>query len=375
MPWPMKRLGDLVEFLDHRRRPITASDRRPGPYPYYGANGLQDHVADFIFDEPLVLLAEDGGHFDAPSRGIAYSTVGKCWVNNHAHVLRPMDMVDHRFLTRALENLDVRRHVTGTTRAKLTKAGASRIEVPLPPIEEQRRIADILDRADSLRTKRRQALTLLDDLTQSIFHEMFGDPILNDHGYSVRPLSEWIDPNRPITYGILKPGEDKPNGVPYVRVVDMKDRAIDPSSLRRTTPAISAQYKRSILATGDLLMSIRGHVGRMAMVPIEAAGANITQDSARLAVAPDSAIYVLEFFRTPSTQFWMRQRTKGAAVQGINLGDLKRLPIPVAPAPEQWRFATRANAVADLRAIAIEQRECADQTFAALQQKAFAGEL
>ena len=75
--FPMKPLGEVAEFLDSRRRPITASERVPGPYPYYGANGQQDSVADYIFDEPLVLLAEDGGPFDQPDRGIAYAIEGK----------------------------------------------------------------------------------------------------------------------------------------------------------------------------------------------------------------------------------------------------------------------------------------------------------
>jgi type I restriction enzyme S subunit len=190
--WPVVELGEVVEFLDHKRRPITSSERVPGPYPYYGANGQQDSVADFIFDEPLVLLAEDGGHFDDPQRGIAYRVDGKCWVNNHAHVLRPKRTVDCAYLTRVLENADVRRFISGTTRAKLTKAGATSIQIPLPPIEEQRRIAAILDAADALRTKRRQVLAKLDTLTQAIFIDMFGDPVSNPRNLPVHPLRDLI---------------------------------------------------------------------------------------------------------------------------------------------------------------------------------------
>ena len=84
-----KKLGEIVDFLDHKRRPVKESERIPGPYPYYGANGKQGTINNYIFDEPLVLLAEDGGHFDNPSRGIAYRVEGRSWVNNHAHVLRP----------------------------------------------------------------------------------------------------------------------------------------------------------------------------------------------------------------------------------------------------------------------------------------------
>ena len=87
--FPVRPLGEVVEFLDSKRRPVKEADRKPGPFPYYGANGQQGTIDAYIFDEPLVLLAEDGGFFDAPERGICYRISGKTWVNNHAHVLRP----------------------------------------------------------------------------------------------------------------------------------------------------------------------------------------------------------------------------------------------------------------------------------------------
>ena len=80
-------LGDVCEFLDHKRKPVTEGLRISGPYPYYGANGQQGWIDDFLFDEPLVLLAEDGGHFGSETKPIAYKIQGKTWVNNHAHVL------------------------------------------------------------------------------------------------------------------------------------------------------------------------------------------------------------------------------------------------------------------------------------------------
>ena len=190
--FPMKPLGEVAEFLDSRRRPITASERIPGPYPYYGANGQQDSVADYIFDEPLILLAEDGGPFDQPDRGIAYAIEGKTWVNNHAHVLRPRDHARLRYLVRVLENYDVTPWITGSTRAKLTKAGAFKIQIPLPPLAEQKRIAGILDAADALRAKRREALVQLDSLLQSTFLDMFGDPVTNPMGWERKPLGEVI---------------------------------------------------------------------------------------------------------------------------------------------------------------------------------------
>lgn len=98
-------------------------------------------------------------------------------------------------------------------------------------------------------------------------------------GWDVHALQELIQPDRPITYGILKPGPDVEDGVPYVRVVDIKNEQVLTDQLRRTTQEIASQYKRSQLIARDLLMSIRGHVGRMAIVPAAGSSANITQDT------------------------------------------------------------------------------------------------
>jgi type I restriction enzyme, S subunit len=188
--WPNKPLGEVVDFLDHLRRPITARDREPGPYPYYGANGQQDSVANFIFDEPLILMAEDGGYFDDPRRAIAYRVEGKCWVNNHAHVLRPKPGVNIDFLCRQLEQYDVTRFINGATRQKLNKSTATEIPITLPPLSEQKRIAAILDKADAIRQKRQAAIKLAEDFLRATFLDMFGDPITNPKGWNVVPLKK-----------------------------------------------------------------------------------------------------------------------------------------------------------------------------------------
>lgn len=177
---PHKKLGDLVIFLDHIRKPITASEREAGLIPYYGANGIQDYVKDFLFDEDLVLLAEDGGHFEDADRGVAYKVSGKTWVNNHAHVLRPTEIINVDYLFRVLQNLDLTAYINGTTRAKLTKANAARIEIPLPPLAEQQRIAELLDTADRILKQRESAIDKLENLIRSYFKEIVLKNINNE---------------------------------------------------------------------------------------------------------------------------------------------------------------------------------------------------
>ena len=180
----MAKIKDICEILDFKRVPITASDRKSGIYPYYGANGIQDHVDDYIFDDELVLLAEDGGYFGSSERPIAYRVSGKCWVNNHAHVLKPKDVVDVDYLCYSLMFRDVSSIVNGATRQKLTQADMKEIDIPVPLLIEQHAIVQILNKVFGLISLRKQQLSKLDELVKSRFIEMF------DGKYATKPLHD-----------------------------------------------------------------------------------------------------------------------------------------------------------------------------------------
>ena len=169
-------LCDACEFLDNKRRPVKESERKPGPFPYYGANGQQGWIDGYIFDEPLVLIAEDGGHFGSKVNPIAYKIQGKTWVNNHAHVLRPLSVCDIDYLKHVLSFYDVTKLITGTTRPKLTKGDAEQIRIPFPELREQKVIAQKLDQADRLRRLRRYALETSESFLKATFIKLFGDP-------------------------------------------------------------------------------------------------------------------------------------------------------------------------------------------------------
>ena len=138
--WEVVELGEVAKVLDRMRKPITKHDRLPGPYPYYGATGVLDHVADYIFDEPLVLVGEDGAKWDSGEK-TAYSISGKTWVNNHAHVLRPdRTKILDQFLVTLLVQADLSPFITGVTVPKLNQAKLRSIPLPLPSMDVQRRI-------------------------------------------------------------------------------------------------------------------------------------------------------------------------------------------------------------------------------------------
>jgi type I restriction enzyme S subunit len=184
--WELRNLGGVdgfapaAVFLDNLRVPVNEKERakRPGPYPYYGANGQQGWIDDFIFDEELILLAEDGGFFFSATKPASYRVSGKCWVNNHAHVLRPQADVHPDWLNACLAFADYTPYIPEPIRPKLNQKNAKKIPIPVPPIDEQRRIVARIEaltrRAEEARKLRRKAVaqiaTLLHSAIQSILN-------------------------------------------------------------------------------------------------------------------------------------------------------------------------------------------------------------
>jgi type I restriction enzyme, S subunit len=137
--WDVLQLRRVARSLDGARIPLNATERslRHGQYPYWGATRIIDHVDGWLFDEPLVLLGEDGAPFFDDLKEVAFAVEGKIWVNNHAHVLRPNDRIGHTFLAHALNSFDYVGFIDGSTRDKLTQQSMKSIRIPVPPINEQ----------------------------------------------------------------------------------------------------------------------------------------------------------------------------------------------------------------------------------------------
>ncbi|MGK2907719.1 MAG: restriction endonuclease subunit S [Desulfuromonadales bacterium] len=168
--WEWTRLGQITEVLDRLRKPVTKSARKHGPYPYYGASGVVDYVSEYIFDEPLVLVGEDGAKWGRGENS-AFPISGKSWVNNHAHVLRPVrSVVEDQFLVYVLVGSDLQQYITGMTVPKLNQARLVSIVIPLPPLEKQKRIVAKVD----------QLMALCDELEASQQKQQQGRVRLNN---------------------------------------------------------------------------------------------------------------------------------------------------------------------------------------------------
>ncbi|APZ94959.1 restriction endonuclease subunit S [Fuerstiella marisgermanici] len=175
--WEEKTVDDVADCLDNLRRPVNSADREKmkGEIPYYGANGIQGYVNDFLFDDDLTLLAEDGGNFDdfAP-RPIAQRVCGKAWVNNHAHILRAKaTLMTPDFLFYCLVHKDIRRYINGSSRAKLNKGDMLTIKVAAPSVAEQTKIANFLTALDRKIESVSQQITHTQTFKRGLLQQMF----------------------------------------------------------------------------------------------------------------------------------------------------------------------------------------------------------
>ncbi len=155
-----KTLGEVCEIHDAKRKPVTKSQRASGEYPYYGANGIQDYVNDYIFDGTFLLIGEDGSVINKDKSPVINWAKGKIWVNNHAHILsEKKDIVLLRFLYYYLQTIDVSDLVWGTP-PKLNQQNLRSIEIPLPPLEIQKKIVECLDKFSALAAELQAELQL-----------------------------------------------------------------------------------------------------------------------------------------------------------------------------------------------------------------------
>ncbi len=191
--WETKQLEHLVDCLDHVRIPLNEAQRSnmPGPYPYCGANGVLDYVNNFILDDDVILIAEDGGYFDEYAhRPIAYRMSGKIWVNNHAHILKAKRGYSQGFLYFSLAHKNVLPYLASGTRAKLNKSELNRIEIYLPLQNgEQRAIATVLSDMDSeivsLERRRDKTRAIKQGMMQQLLTgrvRLVSDQEVNDYG-------------------------------------------------------------------------------------------------------------------------------------------------------------------------------------------------
>ena len=172
--WEVVKIGKIVEIHDKKRIPLSEMERakRKGIYPYCGANGIIDYINDYIFDGKFVLLAEDGGDYGKFGK-TAYIMKGKFWVNNHAHVIKAIkNTTTNLFLLYTFNFLDLNVYIVGSTRKKLNQEQMKEIKIPLPPLPEQKKIAEILSTVDKKLELERERKKKLERIKRGLMNDL-----------------------------------------------------------------------------------------------------------------------------------------------------------------------------------------------------------
>ena len=336
----MMSLEECCEILDSMRIPITASNRKEGIYPYYGANGIQDHVADYIFDDELVLLAEDGGNFGSKTRPIAYRVSGKCWVNNHAHVLKPKEGLNVDFLCYSLMFYNTEGLVNGATRQKLTQTTMRKMLIPNLSIENQLYIVNQLNKLLKIIELRKKEIQQLDNLTKARFVELFGDAIYNDKGWendTVEKLCKEI-------YGGGTPSKSHPEyyedgDIPWVSSKDMKTDVLTDSQIKINQLGVDNSTARMVPINSVIMVIRSGILKHTLPVAINAVPITVNQD---LKVFIPNKRVLTRFL---AIQFKMHEKdilsgVRAVTADNIEFNSLKQRELIVPPIELQQEYVT-----------------------------------
>ncbi len=347
--WEVKRLDEVADFLDGMRRPVKDSDRAKmrGEVPYYGASGIVDYVNGFLFDEDLVLLAEDGENIVSRTSRIAFQISGRTWVNNHAHVLRPKPGMVIGYLVEALESRDYDQHNTGTAQPKLNKQVCSKLPILCPSLPEQRAIAQALSDADALIAALEKLIAKKRDVKQAVMQQLLsGRTRLPGFSgawerHKLGDVSEIIMGQSPPGHSYNRTGM----GVPLINgPTEFTDK--HPVKIQWTTEPTKFCEK------GDLLICVRG----------SSTGRTNTSDddycigrgvAAIRAKANSSTVYIA--YQVIGAIETILTATTGSTFPSIDGKSIRAIEIPLPTQAEQTAIATALSDM-DAEIVALEAR-------------------
>ena len=375
--WKLFTIKDITNNLDNKRIPLNSSQRakkESNPiYPYIGANNIMGYIDEFIFDEKILCLAEDGGSWGYNQKcAVIYNE--KVWVNNHAHVLTAKENLVLEYLMYYLNFTDLNLYINGATRGKLTQSSLNSIQIPLPPLDVQQKIASILDAADTLRQKDKALLAKYDELTQALFLDMFGDPVSNPMGWEKVELKK---------FGAIKTGNTPSrkdesnysvNHIEWLKTDNIVQELLYVTNAKEYLSATGLSNARFVEEGALLVACIAGSIksiGRAALTDrkvsfnqqINAIQPNSTVDSLFLYYLFKSAITHIQDFASNGMK---RMLTKGV---------FEKIQMIKPPIYLQTQFAERVAIIEHQKTQAQASLEKSEELFNSLLQKAFKGEL
>lgn len=321
-------LGELCDILDSLRKPIKETERVKGVFPYYGATGIADFVDNYIFDERLVLVGEDGAKWLSGDK-TAFIVEGKFWANNHVHVIRPKgDLIIDTYLVEIINQMDLTEFITGVTVPKLNQEKLKQIPIPLPPIEKQNQIVlelnqyqSVINSCNSLRKYYAPTFKIKEDwedarlidiadFVRGPFGGSLKKEIFVESGYLVYEQSHAIQND--FTLGRYFIDEEK-----------------------------FQEMKRFEVLPNDILMSCSGTMGKVALVPSGAKQGIINQALLKLTPKQDfiRPLFLKLLMETPHFQIQLLKGVSGVAIKNVaSVDEIKSFEIKLPDLETQDRL-------------------------------------
>ena len=367
-------LKEIVSNHDSRRKALNAVERRnkkTNPqYPYYGANGIVDFIDEYIFDEELLCIAEDGGNWGY-KQNCSYIVNGKYWVNNHVHVLKPKKNVEIKYLMYYLNYTDLTSYITGTTRGKLTRTALDKIQINLPELEIQREIIIILDKINNLIKKSKKRIIYLEELVKSRFIEMFGD----ESKFKKKKLNENVKEMFIGPFGSSLKNEcfvSKEEGFCIVyeqkhaikKTIDTLNRYVDKKKYE--------ELKRFTVYPGDIIVSCRGTVGEIYRIPYNAKFGIMHPSIMKIRL--NNEVYNVIFFEKMLEKHMKKilYMSQGSGIKmGITAKELGKKDFIVPPLSLQNEFAEFVTKTYKLKFEAEKSLKEMENLYESLMQKFF----
>lgn len=353
--WEYKKLGDVCDIY----QPNTISTEmlvNNGKYYVYGANGIIGKYNEFNHENSEILLTCRGATCGTINISEPYS-----WINGNAMVIhRKSDSLNFDFLKYLMSSLDYSLIITGAAQPQITRAKLTPVKICIPQLSTQLSIVSELDKITEMISKYDEQLKELDKLSQSIFYEMFGDPIENEKGWEVKKIVEIADATIGLTY---KPENVADNGVIVLRSGNIKNSALDFTDILRVETNIpSHKYVKD----GDILMCTRNgslrHVGKVAI--IKNLNEQMTYGAFMTVIRSEMNPYLYGYFNTPAFRDSLIHG-KTTTINQITVKMLNETSLPIPPLPLQQSFARKIEAIEAMKSKVREAKKEAETLLAA----------
>lgn len=331
------RFDEVTINFDKKRIPLSSAQRekRQGTFRYYGAQGVIDHVDDYIFDGTYLLIAEDGENLKSKKQNIAQVVDGQFWVNNHAHIVQGNEQCDTRFLCYLINSMDLSGYVTGSAQPKLSQANLNAITLSLPTLVEQKRIVEYLYMLDQKIDVNRQINDNLEQQAQSYFQELFVDNASPE--WTTGTISDLGTVVGGSTPSKTKPEYYTESGIAWITPKDLsinKSKFVSHGENDITELGLK-NSSAAIMPEGTVLFSSRAPIGYIAI-----AAGEVTTNQGFKSVVPKPEI------GTPFVYFFLKNTlpviegmASGSTFKEVSGSTMKNVPAVIPDAETLAKFS------------------------------------